>query len=503
MISSAAAYAQSQEQSSGEVNLAHSQPRPDTLQPVQQVDSMMLQTNQAINKVNAADTVIYNTVSKADTLFQAADEGLSIVNQAADFPNTAVSGAADSLTFINKAYRAEQNTIDSLNRILNAPANKISQIESRTEDPTIGRVNNVTSEINEGLGNVGIQHSIDQPGGLGASDQLRSDAQGGFLPATPQIPGLDATVEALDKLNEAGQALDKVQGITEQTKNIGMEVGNISRGDFENTETISSIGAAQLGKTEAFSELNREAAAFGGLPLSVNGELMSADNWQDQAVQMAKEEVIDHFVGRDERLKAAMTQMSKLKGKYKEVKMLDPSQMVKAAVLKGQPWQHRIYPSLLFQVINGQQVIIDFRPGINYRLYGRWTLNGGGIFRTHFSKDVELKLPVYKIGGAFVSVEYKLWRSFSFFQMTQLLDVKRFLPYDDKYIRYTDWDLVFGIKKDFKFTKHLKGTSQAGYNFLFDRPTSPYVSRWHLMFGVYYKFKTKQERDTRKRFGKN
>ncbi len=482
------------EQGSSESVLLNSQPQPDTLQPVQQIDSTLLQANQVIDKANAADTVIYNAVSKTDTVFQAADEGLSKINQAANFPNTAINRATDSVQFINKAYNAEQKGLDSLNRILNAPADKLSEIESKVDNSSVGKVNNVTSEVNEGLGNVGIQKSIDQPGVTGLSDQLRPGGQGGLLPGTPDIPGLDVATGALDKVNEAGQVLDKAQGITEQTKNIGMEVGNISRGDFENTETLSGMGEAQLGKTEVFNELNQEAGAFGGLPMSSDGELVGQEYWKAEAVSMAKEEVLDHFVGKEERLQAAMKQMSKLKRKYSKVEMLDKDHMVKAAVLKGLPWQHRLYPSLNFQVVNGQHVIVDFRPGVHYRVYGRWVVSGGAIFRKHFSKGELLTLPTYKITGGFFSTEYRLWKSFSFFGMTQLVDVKRFLPYSEAYTRYRDWDLMFGIKKDFKFTRHVKGTSQIGYNVAYDRDISPYASRWHLMFGMYYQFKTKTER---------
>jgi hypothetical protein len=505
LISWASLHAQTQAPGSSEAGLLAAQPQADTLQPVQQVDSTLVQANQVIDKANATDTVIYNAVSKTDTVFQAADEGLSKINQAAGFPNAAVNRGIDSVQFLNKAYSAEQRTLDSLNRAINAPADKLSEIEAKIEDPTIGRVNGITSEVNEGLGNVGIQHSIDQPGGIGASDQLRPDGQGGLLPGSPGIPGLDATTNALDKLNEAGEVLDKAQGITEQTKNIGMEVGNISRGDFENTETISGLAESQLQKTGVFKTLGEETGAFGDLGMTPGAafNVPSADNVKDMALAMAQQEAMEKFAAHGKRVQAAISEINKVKGKYSEVESYRNKKMVKAASMKGKPWQHRIYPSLLFQVLNGQEVTVDFRPGIHYRPYGRWTLNGGAVFRTHFSKKEEVTLPIYRIKGGFLSTEFAVWKSFSLFTMGQLVDVKREHPLTGYYTRYNHWDWLLGIKKDFRFTRHIKGTSQAGYNFLYDRFTSPYTSRWHLMFGVYYKFMTKEERDKRKRFGKH
>jgi hypothetical protein len=504
LISWASVHAQTPAPGTSEADLLAAQPRPDTLQPVQQVDSTLLQANQVIDNANAADTIIYNTVSKTDTVFQAADEGLSKINQAAGFPNTAVNAAVDSVQFINKAYSTERRVLDSLNRAVNTPADKLSEIEAKIEDPTIGRVNAVTSEVNEGLGNVGIQHGVDQAGGIGASDQLRPGGQGELLPGSPEIPGLDATTEALDKLNEAAQVLDKAQGITEQTKNIGMEVGNISRGDFENTEAISGLAEGQLQKTDVFKTLGEETGAFGDLGMTPGGEfnLPTVDNVQDMALALAQQEAVERFAAHSKRVQAAISQINEVKGKYSEVESYKNKKMVKAASMKGKPWQHRIYPSLLFQVLNGQQVTIDFRPGVHYRLYGRWTLNGGAVFRTHFSKKEEVTLPVYYINGAFLSTEFAVWKSFSLFTMGQRVNVRREHPLTGYSTRYTDWDWLLGIKKDFRFTRHIKGTSQAGYNFLFDRTTSPYTSKWHLMFGLYYKFQTKEEREKRVRFGK-
>lgn len=431
-------------------------------------------------------------ITQTDTVFQATDKAIDELNKAANLPNAAINGLADSLQFINKAYSAEQNALDSVNRLLSAPADKISEIERKLESPTVDRYNNITSEVNEGLGNVGINHGIEQQGGIGAADQLRPGGADGLLPTTPDIPGLDATTNALDKVNQATEVLDKAQGITEQTKNIGVEVGNISRGDFENTEALSGMAEGQVQNTEAFKTLSEEAGGFDGLPISADGELMTAQEWQQQGMQIAREEAIDHFVGREAQLSAAMKQMSKLKGKYSDVPRLDKSEMVKASSLKGHPWQERIYPVLNFQVVNGDQVTVDFMPGITYRFSTMWLVTAGGMFRTHFYKDKERPGVVYDLHGFYTQGEFRFFKTFSAVAEIERLEVTRSIPASSvSTYHFTDWNYMVGIKKDYSFSRHVKGIMMVMYNFDYTRNLTPYPSRWHMRFGLSYRFKKK------------
>lgn len=69
-----------------------------------------------------------NVEAKADTLFEGSHQ---VPNELEQASNTAINGAKDSLKSVNKAYSKEQNALDSLSRLLNAPADKISNMAQK------------------------------------------------------------------------------------------------------------------------------------------------------------------------------------------------------------------------------------------------------------------------------------------------------------------------------------------------------------------------------------
>ena len=72
------------------------------------------------------------------------------------------------------------------------------------------------------------------------------------------------------------------------------------------------------------------------------------------------------------------------------------------------------------------------------------------------------------------------------------LEVDRSLPIlSDATYHFTDWNYMLGIKKDYNFTKHVKGIMMVLYNFDYNPNLTPYPSRWHMRFGVSYRFKKK------------
>ncbi|CAD5265109.1 MULTISPECIES: hypothetical protein [unclassified Imperialibacter] len=474
----------------------------DTLKAVQEADSTIAEVNNLIDHINTADTLISNTTSKTDTVFEASHQALSELEKAANLPNSAIDGAGDSLKFVNKVFEKEQNALDSVNRILRTPADKISNIEQKINNPTGGRVNGVTSEVNEGLDNVGINHGIDQQGGVGVSGGLRPGGQGGLLPGAPDIPGLDATTDALEKLGEAGEVLNKAQGITDQTKNIGLEVGNVSRGDFENTQIISGMAEDQLQNTEVFQTLAEEAAPFDGL-MSPFANPMEAGDMQSMALGVGKQMAKNHFEGHEAKLAAAMGAMTELKGRYTDWHLLNKESRNKSHSLKGHPWQHRIYPLLNFQVINGDKVTVDLMPGATFRINTLVSVTGGGVYRTNFYKSKDNPGVLYRLGGVYFMPELLFFKTFSLLAEVERLDVERTITGVFGKTEFIDWNYMVGIRKDYDFTKHVFGNMMAMYNFSYNGQLSPYPSRFHVRFGMYYVFKTKEEREKRKRFGKN
>jgi len=345
-------------------------------------------------------------VQQADTVLLKSRQVLNKADSLANAPSQAANQLLDSLTLVNKTIGVAHTATDSVNQLLNIPSNEINKVEEKVNSPTVDKYNDVASEVNEGLSNTGINAAVGTQEGL----NVESGGSAG-VPGVGGLPGLPSN-PALDQLNQANGYLNQAEGASQKVKEIGGEINSLSEGDFENTKQLSGMAEKQINNTEAMKALNAETQAFG--PLGLDGAapaVPTQEELQKQAIEVATTMALDHFAGRQERLEDAIKKMSKLKRKYSRVPSLAWGEKVKASSLKGHPWQERVYPGLLFQVINGEVIIIDFLPQVNHRFSTWWTASGGAIFRANFNKKTEPQGMVYKLNGAFVQGDYRFWQS--------------------------------------------------------------------------------------------
>jgi hypothetical protein len=92
----------------------------------------------------------------------------------------------------------------------------------------------------------------------------------------------------------------------EQAKDLQGDLKNVSTGNLDDVKSIEG----QAGKIEGVGELQEGTAAMDEYKTKV-GDLNDPDKAKAQAAEMAKEKAIDHFAGKQDKLKAAMDKMAK------------------------------------------------------------------------------------------------------------------------------------------------------------------------------------------------
>src|SRR5258708_6294399 len=185
-----------------------------------------------------------------------------------------------------------------------------------------------------------------------------------------------------------------------------------------------------------------------------------ADSLAMQQLQPA----VNHFMGKEKELTAAMDKVSKLKQKYSSVTSLADLPKRAPNPLKGKPWIERIVPGLNYFIQNKHYTLVDFNPYVGWRFNPRLTVALGwnqriGISHYAFSTHTHTYDHVYGVRG---SVSY-LWAHGINFKVSPEV-MSAYIPtngiLDVRHEAHV-FDVYAGIRKDFPIYKSVKGYSEA------------------------------------------
>jgi hypothetical protein len=448
--------------------------------------------------------------------WQKVDSIRTSFNQQADSLNQLYQ---QSIGSINKEVQEANRTIDSLTT-LRLPANKYTA----KLDSLLGAKDKASSDYNGKADalkakTIGKLDNIEMtPGVQQAVGPLRQQVQGfrvsensfvklpkvdipGFK--TPALNGIEGGSLSLGKIGDLGgipkvdTPLGDVNAVTGELKGLSEDVKNITDGNLKDVQNIDKTIENQAGKIEGVQELQKASGVAEGYQGKII-EMNNPDALKQQGMDMAKEQAVNHFAGKEEVLKGAMEKVSKLKQKYSSISSIDDIPKLPRNSMKGKPVIERIIPGMYLQFQQKRGVnLFDVNPYVGYRISGRFTGGLGWNQRLAYDTKLDDWTTKYQIFGPRAFVDFKLGKGFTGHLETEMMNT--FVPSvlsGNQEHGQREWvsSTMLGIKKSYKIYKNLNGTALMQYNLHNPYFKAPYVDRLNSRMGFEYVLRKKPKK---------
>jgi predicted nuclease with TOPRIM domain len=311
----------------------------------------------------------------------------------------------------------------------------------------------------------GLNSSIDSPlGKIGEIDGLK-DIQG-----------------SLGNVSEITGNVSEITGKAGEITGKAGELQNLTNGNLqEQVPQALETKAGELAGVDKLKEQTGEAGAL--LNQAQNPEAM-----KEQVVQQVQQQAVNHFAGKEEQLQKAMEQMSKLKQKYSSLNSLSEVGKKRPNEMRKKTFRERLVPGIALQIFKkGDNFTVDFNPYVGYRFTGRLTAGPGWVQRFAYDTKLDQFDASARIFGPRVYGEFKLGKGFS--PRLEGEVVNAFVP--PKFVKNIDevgsrqwvWGAFAGLKKDFKISKKVKGTSLIMFRLINTDHKSPYPDVVNVRIG--------------------
>ena len=217
-------------------------------------------------------------------------------------------------------------------------------------------------------------------------------------------------------------------------------------------------------------------------------------------VTESKKQAIDHFAGKQDKLQAAMDQMSKYKQRYSNVQSIKDLPKKLPNEMHGKPLRERLVPGLSIQIQKRSDWWFDFNPYLGYRFTGRITAGLGWNHRIAFNFDKGEFNPDMYIYGPRTYGEFRIKKGFSGRLEVEVMNTPvRIPPSQDFATQEWVWSAMAGLKKEYRISKSLRGNAQVLYNLFNPHYKSPYTDRLNMRIGVVYVIPAKKPGKKKKR----
>lgn len=457
---------------------------------------------------------------KADSLLNKVDGGinkldsLQLPKTGLDSIQTSFYKGADSLKteYRNKLARLDasknklQSKIDSLGS-LNLPTEKYTaKLDSvnRKYSETVSSLNTKMETLKSKT--VGRVKDLQLPPELqGEASAITQNIEGFKLPVKDlnipsldvnnPIGGLENTFGSLDgwntsvdspigKVGEIGGLKDfqgSLGNVSEITGKAG-ELQNLTNGNLKEQlpQTLETKAAEAVG----LDQLKTQTGEAGALL----NQAQNPDAMKQQVVQEVQQQAVNHFAGKEEQLQKAMEQMSKLKQKYSSLNSLSEIGKKRPNEMRNKTFRERLMPGIALQIFRkGDNFTVDFNPYVGYRFTGRITAGPSWVQRFAYNTRLNQFDADARIFGPRVYGEYKLGKGFS--PRLEGEAVNAFVPpkfvtkFDDLGSRQWVWGAFAGVKKEFKISKKVKGTSLIMFRLINTDRKSPYPDVVNVRIG--------------------
>lgn len=439
-------------------------------------------------------------------------DSTSLARQAKlDSAQQKLSNKMDSLSSINLTSR-----LDSA-KVLDSLAVKKERIVGKTEetktevDAKAGEAKDFTKKLSETTGGPDAGEAI--PGMDAALPKGELPGIDGELPNT-DIPEVNTDLKDLDA--DDLKYFDDVDGFGDvsnklgDVKEIGGEVGQYKNelGEFKKEGVLDKGGEMlenEAGSIEEIGELKSQSGELvlpgsESLPVDNLDVLKDQESVKEEAIKQGKQQVTEHLVGHDEKIKLAMASMSKYKKKYHSLRSARELPNKRPNPLASEPLLHRLVPGFVVEITRNGFTNIDLGPSFGYKIDDRWKVYGSYIYRFYYEgrENTVLNRPSSVYGGRVQGI-FTFYKSLFLSGTLEMLrsDVK---PESASELVTRDWfnGASIGIGNELDFTQKIKATVQISYNFLHDSD-GPFKNAYNIRFGFDFRLRESKKKQQERR----
>lgn len=209
----------------------------------------------------------------------------------------------------------------------------------------------------------------------------------------------------------------------------------------------------------------------------------------EQGKNLVKEQTIDHFAGKEEKLRKSMKDLAKLKKKHANVQSAKNLPKFKPNEMKGKPLRERVFLGASLQVMPQDKARdIDHYVSLLYRATGK--LEVGLAVGSRSWVDERAKSLAFWSGliGYRAIIDYKVHKNLSFRIDPEV--VKSQSSNDDLNPTWR-YGLFTGVSNAYKLNKNFTADFQVLYNFLHENGAGPYPTKVSVRFGLRFQLSGK------------
>lgn len=312
----------------------------------------------------------------------------------------------------------------------------------------------------------------------------------------PLTDGEISGVENIEAVTEVRDKIEPMQELGSDLKGYNEDLDKIKEGDLTKVEALPESIESKVGELDEVEAFSKEAKEFEAIKKNWNDPEML----KEQVYNKAKETAINHFAGHEEELKAMMSKVSEVKSKIPSPEGPIDILAKRQKFFKDTPLVERFLPGIALQFQKQESFWLDINAYTGFKISGRFIGGIGWNERVAYNFDKWYWDNKYRIYGV---------RSFLNFKVKDILSLKaevELMNTPIKSIGFNSaseiigrgwvWSYFAGVKKEFQFSKHLKGNVQMLYNLYNPERQSPYTNKFNIRMGFEFPIFKKKEGDT-------
>src|SRR5260221_625323 len=460
-----------------------------------------------LKKINhSADSIYQHSYKSLDSLqkkFHAHTDSLQKVYAAPlkklDAGIARLKHKKDSLSKLNLPTTSLTHKIDSLQGAQTARMNELNTKIEKAKKETLDKVSSLhlppqaQSEINaltKNINGLKVPNNFFQAPNMnlaGLSSNLKIPSLN--LPSNISIPPMN--IPSLQKVSLNSL---KIPSLAQMKGPLDSEIKKLQSLKSADAKALEQEAMNVASQNKEAKSLLQEQSKVKDMEKQLSG--IKNPKRVDSLAMQQLQPAVNHFMGKEKELTAAMDKVSKLKQKYSSVTSLADLPKRAPNPLKGKPWIERIVPGLNYFIQNKHYTLVDFNPYIGWRFNPRLTVALGWNQRigiSHYAFSTHTYDHVYGVRG---SVSY-LWTHGINFKVSPEV-MSAYIPtngiLDVRHEAHV-FGVYAGIRKDFPIYKSVKGYSEVMYNFTQKTFQNIYGDPVSFRFGMEVKLKKKAKKN--------
>ncbi len=448
-------------------------------------------------KYQSLDSLQKNFHHRTDSLQQA----FAVPMKRLDARLAKLKHKKDSLNHLHLPTQSLTDEIDSLQQTQTAKLKELNGRIEKVKKETLAKASalqlppQAQNEINALTKNI---HGFSVPNNFHLPNaNLKLPNVG--IPGLPSSNSLDLTskllipsanIPSLQKLNISSV---QMPSLSQMKGSLSKEISQAK--SAANLQSLEKEVVKDLSQNAEVKSLLKEEAQLKDMrgQLSKMKDAKGAEAMAQQQLKPA----VNHFAGKEQELKSAMDQVSKLKQKYSSVKSMAELPKRRPNPLKDKPWIERVVPGLNYFVQNRQYALVDFNPYVGWRFNPRLTAAIGWNERIGISHYSFHTRKFDRLFGVRTSVSYSWTHGITFKASPEVMSA--FVPTNgspDVKHQALVWGVYAGVRKDFPIYKSVKGYSEVLYNFTQKPFRNIYGDPVSFRFGFEVQLKKKVKKST-------